>query len=346
MKQVLFFCFAILVLINSSCKSSKEVPMGSPQYCAPRIAFYNVENLFDTLDTPDFADEDFTPTGRQQWNTERYTKKLESIAKVIEGMDFPAFIGVCEVENATVLADLLQQPKLKSRDYGLVHYDSPDFRGIDVAMIYNKRDFKIKSSKIIPIHFPAAIIEDYTTRDILMVEGIFRKSQTIHFFINHWPSRRGGVAESEPRRVYVAEQLRQAVDSIFNNEPKSAIVIMGDFNDETSNKSIKQTLGAAPLGSAIQDNQLYNCFAKPESNKMGSYNYRGNWNMLDQIIVSDDLASEGDTWTVQQPTIYKADWMIFKHNRYGELPNRTYGGPNYYGGISDHFPVYVDLVMK
>ncbi len=347
MKELFYlWLLAIVSIAVVSCSSSKQFSTESPKYCAPRIAFYNVENLFDTLDAPHFSDEDFTPEGRQQWNTERYNQKLESIAKVIQGMDFPAFVGLCEVENAEVLQDLLEQPAFEQRKYGWIHQESPDFRGIDVAMIYNKRDFKVKSSSTIPIQFPSSIVENYTTRDILLVEGIFRNNKKLHFFINHWPSRRGGLAASEPRRIYVAQQLRSAVDSLIASDPESTIVIMGDFNDETSNKSIREVLGARPMEAVIEKHQLYNCFAKPDSDEMGSYNYQGDWNMLDQIIVSGNLVDNEHALTVEQPTIYRAEWMVFKHNRYGELPNRTYGGPNYYGGISDHFPVYVDISIK
>ncbi|MEM8523107.1 MAG: hypothetical protein AAGG68_00625 [Bacteroidota bacterium] len=313
--------------------------------CTPRIAFYNVENLFDTIDDPEKPDDDFTPEGRQQWSKARYFAKLLKIGKVIKGMEHPAFIGMCEVENQDVLEDLVRRPSLQNRAYGIVHHESPDYRGIDVALLYDKKQFKVQKSQTIRINFPADIVEDYTTRDILMVEGTFQKNQSLYFFVNHWPSRRGGLKESEPKRTYVAQQLREAVDSLFSINPNAQIIIMGDFNDETDNKSIAETLNAQTDDSSIASQMLYNCFAKFDQAKQGSYNFRGNMNMLDQIIVSSTLMQDGNL-SVSNPTIFKQDWMIYKGKRYGDAPNRTFGGPNYYGGTSDHFPVYVDLILK
>lgn len=313
--------------------------------CSPRIAFYNVENLFDTIDDPIKPDDDFTPEGRQQWSKARYFAKLLKIAKVVEGMEHPAFIGMCEVENKSVLEDLVSRPALSNRAYGIAHYESPDYRGIDVALLYDQKQFKLEKSGTIRINFPAEIVEDYTTRDILMVEGTFQKEHQLYLFVNHWPSRRGGLKESEPKRTYVAEQLKKAVDSLFNINPNAQIVIMGDFNDETDNKSITEVLNAQQTDTNIAPQQLYNCFAKFDQAKKGSYNFRGNMNMLDQIIVSSALMEESNL-SVDNPTIFKQDWMIYKGKKYGDAPNRTFGGPNYYGGISDHFPVYVDLRVK
>jgi len=313
--------------------------------CSPRIAFYNVENLFDTVDDPTKPDEDFTPTGKQQWSQARYFAKLLKIGKVVEGMEYPAFLGLCEVENRSVLEDLVDRPSLSNRAYGIAHQESPDYRGIDVAFLYDQKQFELKKSQAIRINFPTEIVEDYTTRDILMVEGIFQKEHKLYFFINHWPSRRGGLEESEPKRTYVAAQLRKAVDSLFNINPNAQIIIMGDFNDETDNKSIVETLNAKTDATNVESQQLYNCFAKIDQSKQGSYNFRGNLNMLDQIIVSSELMKDSQL-SVSNPTIFKQDWMIYKGERYGDAPNRTFGGPNYYGGISDHFPVFVDLIVK
>lgn len=312
--------------------------------CSPRIAFYNVENLFDTIDDPVKPDDGFTPEGKQKWSKARYFAKLLKVAKVVEEMKHPAFIGMCEVENKTVLEDLISRPALSDRAYGIAHYESPDYRGIDVALLYDQKQFKLTKSQTIRINFPAEIVEDYTTRDILMVEGTFQKEHQLYLFINHWPSRRGGLKESEPKRTYVAKQLKKAVDSLFNINPNAQIIIMGDFNDETDNKSIAEVLNAETNDTNIAPQQLYNCFAKFDQAKQGSYNFRGNLNMLDQIIVSSELM-QNDNLSVNNPTIFKQDWMIYKGKKYGDAPNRTFGGPNYYGGISDHFPVFVDLIL-
>jgi len=306
---------------------------------ADRVAFYNVENLFDTLDNPLTADDDFTPGGRQKWNTERYQEKLDHVAQVIAGMNFPALVGLSEVENEGTLEDLAVQKRLFGYNYQPILQESPDFRGIDVALLYEKSVFQPLFINTLTINFPPEIIEDYTTRDILHVTGLYRGLDTLHVFVNHWPSRRDGQAESEPRRVFVAEQLRAAVDKLFARNPKAQIIIMGDFNDEPSNRSIRDVLGAVAQNNTKSMTGLYNAFANRSENMPGSYNYRGDWNMLDQIIVSKNIE-------LANPTIYRKGEMIFDHPRYGEMPNRTYGGPNYYGGYSDHFPIFVDLKLN
>lgn len=343
-----FLGFLFLIgFLNSGCKTaSRATTIDSYQPSAARVAFYNVENLFDTLDNPLRADEEFTPTGAQQWNTERYQKKLQGIAEVIAGMNYPVLLGMAEVETATALKDLVAQPLLASRNYGFILEESPDYRGIDVGLLYNKQEFQVLYINTITINFPAEIIdiENYTTRDILHVAGVYRKD-TLHVFVNHWPSRRGGEKESEPKRVFVAQRLRAAVDSIYTRNASANILIMGDFNDEPFNKSIRETLQALPnptKGTA----QLYHAFAQASENGQGSYNYQGKWNMLDQIIVSSALANTTSRIHIANPTIFRPDNLIFKHPKYGDMPNRTYGGPNYYGGVSDHFPIYVDLIVK
>lgn len=315
------------------------------QLTSSRIAFYNVENLFDTLDHPLHADEEFTPFGKKQWNSERYQKKLSDLAKVVEGMAFPDLIGVSEVENIKVLEDLVQQERLRDKNYEIVHFESPDYRGIDVGLLYAKKAFKVKKAEAIRIDFPTDIVEDYTTRDILKVEGVYRKKYRMHIFVNHWPSRRGGLAASEPKRVYVAQQLKREVDQIVQKDADAAIVILGDFNDETDNKSISEVLAVSAFDGAFSKRSLYNSFSELDDQKKGTYSYKGNWNMLDQIIVSSALR-DSKGLEVSQPTIFQAKWMTFQHKEHGAIPNRTYGGPNYYGGISDHFPVYIDLIVK
>lgn len=308
-----------------------------------RVAFYNVENLFDTIDDPNKPDEEFTPNGKKKWTPERYQKKLAKLSQVIETMDYPAFVGVCEVENEQVLRDLISTEDLKKYNYNIAHRESPDYRGIDVALIYNQDNFKVDKTDVIRINFPKEIVEDYTTRDILYVKGVYNKKETLHIFVNHWPSRRGGLKESEPKRMYVAEQLRQRIDDIFEKEEAANMIIMGDFNDETTNNSLSKGLKAQAISDNLEKGNLYNLFSKMDEEELGTYNYRGNWNMLDQIIVSTSLANPSHSLHVQNPEIVKRDWMIYKHDKYGETPNRTYGGPNYYGGISDHFPVFIEL---
>jgi predicted extracellular nuclease len=307
-----------------------------------KIAFYNVENLFDTEDDPVTLDEDFTPEGRQEWTAERYEAKLGKISQVLDSLRKPHFIGLAEIENQKVLEDLINTESLKTEDYGIVHKNSPDRRGIDVALLYKKQDFKILETEFIRINFPDYIEKDYTSRDILYAKGKLSNGEVLHVFVNHWPSRRGGLKQSEPKRLFVAQHVKKAVDDILYKDPKALVVLMGDFNDEPNNSSITSVLGALPDDSAALEGLLYNCFYVQDQEKKGSYNYRGNWNMLDQIIVSGYLKDPKSPLMVKKPTIHKYKWLLYE-GKNGATPNRTYGGPNYYGGFSDHLPVSIEL---
>lgn len=328
-----------------ACKATKQVPSNTVTQTY-RFAFYNVENLFDTVDTPDKFDEDFTPTGKLKWTPERYQKKLYNISKVIEGMEFPSLVGVCEVENEAVLNDLSKTDLLKSHGYQVVHHESPDKRGIDNGLMYKKKDFKVLASDHYQIDFPKEIVEDYTTRDIIYVKGIFLGLDTLHIFVNHWPSRRGGLEASEPKRVYVASQLKEKTTAILRNNANAKIVIMGDFNDETDNNSVLKTLDAKVNMDVISSTNLYNCSAKLDQAGDGTYNYRGNWNMLDQFIVSGSMLSPSANIQAMPVHIYKADWLNYNDPKHGPKPSRTYGGPKYFGGYSDHYPIFMDIKVN
>ena len=304
------------------------------------IGFYNVENLFDTEDDPTTKDEDWTPDGRQKWDTERYTKKIDQISKVIEAMNAPLIMGLCEVENGAVLKDLVNSSTLKKYNYDFIHFTSADRRGIDNALIFQTEKIKILSKKNIRFDFPDNIAKNYTSRDLLIVHAQMY-GRKIHFLVNHWPSRRGGVEASEPKRTFVASEVRKAVDSLLKISPN--LIIMGDFNDEPHNKSIHEVLGAKSL---TEPGDLKNLFLAKKEMGEGSYNYRGNWNMLDQIIVSENMSTKNDGIFAHDPEIFKEDWMTYDDKKRGKVPNRTYGGPNYYGGFSDHFPVKIDLIFQ
>lgn len=312
-----------------------------------RIAFYNVENLFDTIDEPNKIDSEYMPNSSLKWNTQRYFAKQKNLTKVIEAMNFPIIMGMAEVENRRVLEDLVAQPALKSKNYGIAHFDSPDERGIDVAMIYQKGVFEVKRQKAHAIKFPTFSDK---TRDILEVTGILRGGIELTVFVNHFPSRRGGADESEPKRIYVASVLRKAVDSLFQKDPNAHIVIMGDFNDEPSNASLNKTLGAVEwqreLAKELPSNALYNLGAAIERRGEGTEYYKG-WDVLDQIIVSGSLLdSRSKVTTRDEETVFNADLVIFKDKAGNRLPNRTYTGPIYRGGFSDHFPVYIPIYLR
>ncbi len=334
----IFFSILIICLL-SACKTKQVAQTTAAQQFS--CAFYNVENLFDTLNHPVKFDDEFTPTGEKKWNTERYFKKLNSLAKVIEGLGFPTLIGLSEVENNAVLKDLVARPLLKNYNYGIVHYDSPDMRGIDVAFLYQKKHFEVLNSDKIRIPFPDEIEKGYTSRDILEINGKL-SGQPLNLFINHWPSRRGGLEASQPKRVHVANYLKNRVDEIAKKNPEANIIITGDFNDETDNKSVVETLSCSTNQDKVS--LLYNVSAAKDQAGLGTYNYRGNWNMLDQFIVSKALLKTGSI-KAGELTIFKEDWILYNSKKYGPTPNRTYGGPNYYGGYSDHLPIKLDLMV-
>ncbi len=339
-----FFAALLSLFLLCQCSLPKAAQNTDPGNY--RVAFYNVENLFDTADDPAKPDEEFLPESKKKWTPERYQLKLDHLAKVVEGMGFPALIGLAEVENETVLQDFCNKTSLKSHGYGFVHYESPDFRGIDVALLYKKSIFTVTSSDTIRIRFPKGMIPDnpdYTTRDLLVVEGKFAGKEKLNIIVAHLPSRSGGQAETEPRRKYVASQIGRKVDAIFKSDGDANIIVMGDMNDEPTDLSILQDLDAQPIGDSFAEQIMYNCFYKLKKDGLGSYRYKGDWNMLDQIILSSNLMKGDKQLKYAKSVIFQQDWMMYKDEKYGLAPSRTYGGDRYFGGYSDHLPVYVEL---
>jgi predicted extracellular nuclease len=307
------------------------------------VVFYNVENLFDTENTPGGNDAEFTPESEKKWTHERYHRKLEDISKVLASVnqkELPEIIGLCEVENRKVLNDLVKTGALTNGKYQIVHFESPDFRGIDVALLYRPDEFKVTWS--IPVKVSFADDPNFTTRDILYVKGKTLNREEFHIFVNHWPSRIGGLEQTEPKRISVAQLLKSKIDSVQNVNPDANFIVMGDMNDEPSNKSLKEVLGAkSPKQKSAG---LVNLMFPMHEAKLGSYNYQGNWNMLDNIIVSTGLLdNKGFQCVDKQGFVYREEWMEYKTSKGEVSPNRTYGGPNYYGGVSDHFPVFTKL---
>lgn len=313
-----------------------------------RISFYNVENLFDTINEPVKLDDEFTPESEKKWGTERYNDKLSKLSRVFasmgDGTDAPAIVGLAEVENKTVLNDLLKTEAFSANRYGIVHQESPDMRGIDLALLYRKDLVKLKSESFIEATFPAE--SEYTSRDILYAETQI-DGERLHIIINHWPSRYGGAEKSEPRRLRVAELVRNKVDEIQKKSADAKIILLGDFNDGPTNKSITTVLKADTVRKESPKNHLVNISFPIEKNGGGSYNYRGQWQLMDQIIVSKALLSDKNMNTSEELTkVLREDYMLYKDKRYGPKPNRSFGGPNYYGGYSDHLPIYTDIKLN
>lgn len=309
------------------------------------IGFYNIENLFDTKDNPAINDDEFLPTGKKEWTEERYQKKLEKLAQAIDSLgdaDGAEILGLAEVENRAVIEDLLQTERLKDKNYKIVHFDSPDKRGIDVAMIYKADIFKPILEKNIPVVF--ANEPDFKTRDILLVSGQL-DGEPVHFIWTHFPSRVRGVEESEPYRKAVGRQIRVVINELFREQPQAKILIAGDFNDLPENASIKEELSAKPNPDYIK-NELFNPTHELMTNGKGTYNYRGKWQMLDQVLLSENWlkATSGFKYTERSANVYSPEFMKQQEdNKNKGNPDRTYAGKKYLGGASDHFPVYVQL---
>lgn len=331
----------LLILLGAflfSCHSVKNVLRR--EYT---VVSYNVENLFDTVDDPKIPDEEFLPESGKMWDDEKFQKKLTDIAKVISEInpdEMPEVVGLVEVENQQVLEDLTKTGNLNGR-YAIVHEESPDYRGIDVALIYRKDAFSEITHEVLPVVFPDD--PEFKTRDILHVTGKMKK-KIVHVFVNHWPSRIGGEDKTESKRVLAASVLKKKVDQIFEADPKARIIIMGDMNDEPANKSLKGTLGAEAPGSGAH---LVNLMMPDDIAGKGTYFYSSNWNMLDNLVVSNAVFNgKGVRIEGKKGNIFSNDWMIFTNKNGDKTPNRSYVGSKYVGGVSDHFPVYFKMIVR
>ncbi|MBN2480566.1 MAG: endonuclease [Bacteroidales bacterium] len=309
-----------------------------------RIVFYNVENLFDIDDDSLTNDDEFTPGGGLHWTRTRYKNKLQSLSKVIValgGWQPPDIIGLCEVENGSVLHDLCTNTPLSRFNYSIVHKDSDDARGIDVALLYNSETVRYIGSS-----FFSLTRQGILTRDILYFKALL-KTDTCHFFVNHWPSRSAGQLESERLRVAAANLLRSLVDSVFNSgNLDSKVIIMGDFNDEPADISLSKMLRAHTVYEIAEPVELYNLASFPYKNETGTIKYQGQWSVFDQFIVSGNLLiqGKGNKTGPDQFRIFDEDFLLTGDEQYnGSMPYRTYYGYRYQGGFSDHLPVYLDL---
>lgn len=305
------------------------------------FGFYNVENLFDTIDEQYTIDEQFLPNSEKKWSSDKYMTKLDNLAKVISSFDneLPVFLGMAEIENKAVIEDLIKTKKLLKGNYGVVHEESPDKRGIDVGFIYRKGYFKVLLHQNLEVSIDNE--PDFFTRDILYVKGELKGNDVVHVFLNHWPSRRAGQNESEYKRVRAATVLRTKVDEILASDKDAKIIIMGDFNDYPNNKSITQVLRAKD-NRKFKNGDLYNMAAGLEKDDKGTYNYKGDWGMLDQLIISEAVfkSEEGVSIGYKDCKVLQLDFMLYTDKKYGDKkPSKTYGGPTYYGGYSDHLPI-------
>lgn len=300
------------------------------------VGFYNLENLFDTVDDPRTIDEEFLPEGLNNWTPERYAIKLANMSKVIAAF-YPDILGVSEIENRKVLEDLVAHPNIASKRYQIAHFDMSDDRGVDVALLYRASVFKPFSIKKLVIKNPDE--PNFKTRDILWVKGLCL-GDTLHVAVNHWPSRRGG---KEDMRLIAAGVLRKAVDSVLAINPLANIVMLGDFNDDPNNRSIKKILLAGDDDQ--KKNTLVNT-AEPTFKKgYGTLSFNGAWNLFDQIIISRALNNQtGVDYTPESFTVYAQRWMMVDSGKYKGAPARTFSSGVFNPeGYSDHLPVFILL---
>lgn len=312
------------------------------------IAHYNVENLFDTINAPDKNDEDFLPEAQSAWNNARYVTKLQRLSRVVMEMNDglgPDLLGLCEVENRAVVEELKQQIGLKKRKYAIAHFESPDNRGIDVALLYDQKKFKLLRAQSLRVILPGD--EPYPTRDVLLATGLTRNKARLHVFVNHWPSRRGGAEASAPNRIAAAARVKQAVDSLRQHDPNAYIVIMGDFNDSPLDEAPRMVLGAD--SSRDIQSSLYNPFIAASSDSTsGSYRYRGDWSYIDHIILSTNMFTSKSKlrYIEQSAGAVFFSYLLEQEGRFAGNPWRTYAGTNYIGGYSDHLPVMLKLELR
>lgn len=331
--------------------SSNIIAQEKKNYQVTCVGFYNVENLFDTEDDPKIRDEEYTPEGRNNWTEERYQHKLENLSIVLEDMgtevspDGCAIIGVSEVENKKVLEDLVATEKLKGRDYKIVHYDSPDRRGIDVGLLYQEKYFEVTNSSSYKLTFPDDTA--YYTRDQLVVSGILA-GEEVSILVAHWPSRSGGAEKSEPRRIQAAQLGRKIVDSLFAANPNAKVMYMGDLNDDPVDKSVQDYIKAKGKKSKVKDKMFFNPMYALYKKGNGTLAYNDAWNLFDQILVSKAFLTEADysTLSYYKVKVYRKPFLFQKGGRYDGYPFRTKAGGKYMGGYSDHLPVYVVLIKE
>ncbi|MGC8864377.1 MAG: endonuclease/exonuclease/phosphatase family protein [Bacteroidales bacterium] len=312
------------------------------------VMFYNTENLFDTEDDPLKADEGFTPEGVYHWNKSRLYRKLNNLARVIVAAgewEMPGLVGLCEVENDRVLHMLLNYTPLKSTGYQFIHHESADPRGIDVVLLYLPKLFKVIQHRAVPIRDSLGI--PLNTRDILFVSGILPTGDTLHVFINHWPSKYGGVAGSMPRRFAAARTLRHLTDSLQKSNTLN-ILIMGDLNDNPFDLSVKEVLGACPDTTSHCPSGLIDQMAPlMKRQNLGTHKYQGQWDIIDHIIVSHAMATCRSQVCLKQAEIFVPDFLLVADEAYtGRKVYRTYNGMRYEGGFADHLPVRARISFK
>lgn len=300
------------------------------------LVFYNVENLFDTIDDPNTNDNEFLPNVSKFWSTRKYKRKLKNIASVIHRIHsdtnhIPFIVGLAEVENKKVLQDLINQDELREYNFDYVHFDSRDARGIDVSLLFNKSLFEVVLSKTFPVDVHQNDLLE-PTRDILYVKGILLNNP-IHILINHWPSRREGVMETASKRLQLSQKITSIIKTIYEEDSEAFIVVMGDFNDNPKNDSLQNL---------VSNNNLFNPFTKLWSWDSGTLIHKNKWYLFDQILLSKNFKTSRFL-NFSSAAIFNPLFIQVQKGKFKGAPKRSYAGDKHLTGFSDHFPVYVSM---
>ncbi|MCB0519393.1 MAG: endonuclease/exonuclease/phosphatase family protein [Saprospiraceae bacterium] len=340
-------CFLLLFSILSSYLFSQKA-----SYQVACIGFYNLENLFDTADDPEKNDEEFTPDGARHWTEDIYQEKERNLARVVSELgteitpDGVAILGVAEIENRKVLEDFVKQPALAARDYQIVHYESQDRRGIDVGLLYQPKYFQVTGSKIIPLVIYGDDGERSYTRDILYVAGLL-DGEPLHVLVNHWPSRRGGEAATQPFRNAAALLCKNVKDSLEQLDPNAKVIVMGDLNDDPNSPSVKKVMASKGKEKDVRPGDFFNPMYEYFKKGIGTTAYRDAWSLFDQIILSSGLMDKKQPgYHYYKAHVFNQPYLIQRTGQFKGYPFRTFDFDNYIGGYSDHFPVYVFLVKE
>lgn len=345
----MYFVYLLPLLI---CTLPSRSQTASSRYKVSVVGFYNLENLFDTLNTEGVSDSEFTPDGPKKYNGKIYADKLTKLATVISEMatevtpDGPALLGVSEIENRSVLEDLARQPLLAKRNYRILHYDSKDARGVDVAMFYNPKYFTPDTTASLFIQLPGGTKDAYYTRDVLYVKGKL-DGETIHVYVNHWPSRSGGEKRSAPARIAAATICAEHIRMVRKTEPQARVILMGDLNDDPTNESIAGILNGKYTQEETGKSDLFNPWYDLYRKGFGTVAYQDAWGLFDQILISQPwLNKTQNGYFFYKPQIFRKEYMVENQGRYKGYPMRTWDGNMYRGGYSDHFPTYIVLLKK
>lgn len=340
----------LVVILIMTYRSSAQQLDKNKTYFLSAIGFWNVENLYDTINDPRKNDDEFTPAGSNAWNAQRYQTKIEHLAETIGKMatevtpDGLALLGLCEVENKNVVQDLVNSPALKTRQYRVVHFEGPDARGIDPALLYNPAYFKVTRSLTYRVKLPVDSM--HKTRHILVVGGLFL-GEPVTVLVNHWPSRRSGELASRQNRYAAARVARHIADSAMATQLKPKLIIMGDLNDDPVDGSVKEVIGTYGDMSLPTDGKFFNPMEKLHADGIGTLAYKDNWNLFDQVLLNTSwITGDHAHWQYHAVRVFNKPFLKNVSGRFKGYPFRTYSGSKYTGGYSDHFPVYIIVVKE